>query len=104
MGVLAGVVVAAVVDVLILAVVLRLCFLSTKWKEGKDDADTIPAVGGSDDVLHAAEDLISSRPVLASIPGSSNFSDTLRSSFNGALSCFGLCVGRGEAGKAEDQE
>ena len=34
----------------------------------------------------------------------SNFSDTLWGSFNRALSCFGLCVGRGEAGEAEDQE
>merc|ERR1711915_939452 len=79
-------------------------FLCTEREEGKDDTNAVPAVGGSNDILHATENFIRSGPVLASVPGSSNLSDTLRSSFNRTLSSLRLCVGRGKAGEAEDKE
>ena len=44
--------------------------LGTERKEGQDDADTVPAVGGANHVIHAAEDLFWATPVLAGIPGS----------------------------------
>ena len=44
--------------------------LGTERKEGQNDADTVPAVGGADHVLHAAEDLFGAGPFLAGIPGS----------------------------------
>ena len=44
--------------------------LSTEGKEAENNTDTVPAVGGTDDLLHAAKDLLSGGPVLAVVPGS----------------------------------
>ena len=44
--------------------------LGTERKEVENNTDTIPAVTGTDDLLHAAEDLIWSCPVLAAVEGS----------------------------------
>merc|ERR1719295_2388780 len=78
--------------------------LCTEGKKVKDYADAVPTVSGSNDVFHTSKDLVSSRPVLAHIPRSSDFCDTLGSSIERALSCLRLFVGRGDASKAEDQQ
>ena len=43
--------------------------LGTERKEVENNTDTIPAVTGTDDLLHTAKDLLRSCPVLAAVEG-----------------------------------
>merc|ERR1712071_159899 len=78
--------------------------LMAEREEGQDGADAVPAIGGTDDVLHAGEDLLRASPVLARIPGSSNFRDTLGSSFHSAVGTLWVLVGRSQADQGQHEE
>merc|ERR1711980_76124 len=76
--------------------------LGTEGKEGEDNTDTVPAVGGPDDTLDTGEDLLRGGEALAAVPGSSNLSDALRCDVEGAISSFHLLHGHGGGGTGQE--